>query len=128
MTEINNEKTFLLKIPEGAEIALELKKFTSEQSEKFFSITGMAGKIKEFELLQPGKQATQKKFFKEPNKIITAKGMIEKTNQDIDFQIHVSVSKDGFTSTGGKLLNGKAASELKIGMKSIQENKAIKMW
>lgn len=129
MKHEKTEKNFVLKISEGTDVFSEIKNFVNQQPERFFAITAMQGRIKDFELMSAAKHAAQaKKFFKEPNKIINITGMIEKNNDDVDIQIHVSVTKDGFSSSGGKLLNAKAANEIQIGLKSLEESKAIRMW
>lgn len=122
------DRNVTVRISDGLDVIPELKKFMTEQPEKYFQITQMLGRIKDFELLSAGKVSQTKKFFKEAHKIINSSGLLENAGEDSEVRIQLSLSKDGFSSSGGRLLNGKASGELLVGLKSVEEGKAIKTW
>jgi len=128
--EMEKEKTFVLRIPEGMDVIEEMGRFCKDQNEKVLMVTAMQGRIKEYELLSAGRQsAPTKKFFREPGKVINVTGMVENGDDGTNVTLHISVvTQNGFASTGGRLVSAKAAGKMEIGLKSIDENKAIKMW
>ncbi len=123
------DKAIILRIADNQDVIPEIKKFITSQSEKYLQITNMVGRLREFEIMITGRQSNStKKFFRESHKIINSSGMFENTGGEPEVKIHMSLSKDGFSSSGGRLLSGKASGELIIGLKSVEENKAVKMW
>lgn len=122
-------KNFVLKVSDGLDVFTELKNFIQAQQQKYLQITNIQGKIRDFEIMITGKNSSHsKKFFSDTHKIINSSGMIENQGERVNAQIHLSLTKDGFSSSGGKLLSAKASEELFIGLKSVEEDKAIKMW
>lgn len=116
------------KIQDGTEFFQELKKIVNEQQSSHFEITAVSGKLKDFELAQSGKQNQMQKYFKDPHKIINAHGTIEKTGNDVQINLVLSMTKDGFSSSGGRLLNGRTFGNVDVLLKIVEEGKFVKSW
>ncbi|MFH0955161.1 MAG: DUF296 domain-containing protein [Candidatus Micrarchaeota archaeon] len=119
----------VLKLADGLEILPELKKLSMERDEKVLAVTSCRGKIKEFELMYQNRDGrTVKNFFREPHKLVHTSGALEKNESDSQVTLNVSVSKDGFVTTAGKLLSGKAAGDLSLEFKGVENIKSIRTW
>ena len=106
-----------LTVSDGVDFISEIKKFVSEQP---FSC---------FELMQSGKQHNRSmKHFHEPHKIINASGTSKKHSNDVNIKIMLSMTKDGFSSIGGKLVNGKSFGDTTCYLKKVDENKFVSSW
>lgn len=118
-----------LTVPDGIDLISEIKKFVSEQPSSFYEIVSMRGKLRDFELLQSGKQQNRfMKHFHEPHKIINVSGTIKKNTEDVDIKLVMSMTKDGFSSIGGKLVNGKSFGDTTCVMKKVDEKRFVSSW
>ena len=119
----------VLKLLDGFEIVPELKKLSQERPENVLSLVGCRGKIKEFELVYKARDGKMvKNFFREPHKIINIAGAVEKNDASPEVTLQVSVSKDGFVTAAGKLMSGKAAGELALEFKSVDDIRTVRTW
>lgn len=124
-----SDTRIVLKLLDGFEVLPELKKLSGEHADNVLALSACRGKIKEFELVYKSRDGKMvKNFFREPHKIINVVGAIEKNGDAPEVTLQLSVSKDGYTSTAGKLLSGKAAGELVMEFRGVEDIRTVRTW
>ncbi len=120
------ENMFVLKLVDGEDIILGLKKLAEEKSIDYGFLVSASGSIKDFELVSiESRGGMSRNLFREECDVVSVSGKIGKVDGKPEINMRVSISSTGFTSNSGQLLKGKAAGTLEIGVRKVNMKNII---
>ncbi len=118
------ESTFVLKLSDNADILKELENLAVEKQIEYGLIVSASGNVKDAELVSMGNFEGKQKL-NGICEVDSISGKVQKVRGKFETNLRVSVSSTGFTSISGRLLKGKAAGHLEIGIRKVDVGKII---